>query len=87
MGFLDRLTERRDQGADAVADMPVETIADQLRDEAIFAQARKRYLARLAAEGIPEPGAWLDPKRKPVTVDDVADLYAVNPSLVDMLPW
>ncbi|RMV98441.1 conjugative transfer ATPase [Pseudomonas caricapapayae] len=87
MGFLDRLTERRDQGADAVADMPVETIADQLRDEAIFAQARKRYLARLAAEGIPEPGAWLDPKRKPVTVDDVADLYAVNPSFVDMLPW
>ncbi|WP_183141248.1 TraC family protein, partial [Pseudomonas savastanoi] len=87
MGLLKRLTKRRDRGTDTVLDTPVETIADQLREEAIFAQARERYLARLAAEGIPEPGAWLDPKRKPATVDDIAALYTVNPSFVDMLPW
>ncbi|WP_257111673.1 conjugative transfer ATPase [Pseudomonas ficuserectae] len=87
MGLLKRLTKRRDRGTDTVVDTPVETIADQLRDEALFAQARERYLARLAAEGIPEPGAWLDPKRKPATVDDIEALYAVNPSFVDMLPW
>ncbi|WP_183140325.1 TraC family protein, partial [Pseudomonas syringae group genomosp. 3] len=87
MGFLERIKKRQDKSAASVADSPVETIADQLREEAIFAQARERYLARLAAEGIPEPGAWLDPKRKPATVDDIAALYAVNPSFVDMLPW
>ncbi|WP_183142763.1 TraC family protein, partial [Pseudomonas syringae group genomosp. 3] len=87
MGLLKRLKKRQDQGTDTVVDTPVETIADQLRDEAIFAQARERYLARLAAEGIPEPGAWLNPKRKPATVDDIEALYAVNPSFVDMLPW
>ncbi|WP_147467274.1 hypothetical protein, partial [Pseudomonas coronafaciens] len=87
MGFLERIKKRQDKSAASVADSPVETIADQLREEAIFAQARERYLARLAAEGIPEPGAWLDPKRKPATVDDIEALYAVNPSFVDMLPW
>ena len=50
-------------------------------------EAWQRYLDRLAAHGIPAPGAWRDPKQKPATVDDVAALYRANPSFVELLPW
>lgn len=49
--------------------------------------ALERYLERLAAQGIPAPGDWRNPKQKPPTLDDAAALYQVNPSFVDLLPW
>ncbi|MEE4678395.1 conjugative transfer ATPase [Pseudomonas alliivorans] len=49
--------------------------------------ALERYLKRLEDQGIPAPGDWRNPKRKPATVADVAALYDVKPSFVDLLPW
>lgn len=49
--------------------------------------ALERYLKRLEAQGIPAPGDWRNPKQKPATVADVAALYDVKPSFVDLLPW
>ncbi|GAB0063273.1 conjugative transfer ATPase [Pseudomonas syringae] len=47
----------------------------------------ERYLKRLEDQGIPAPGDWRNPKKKPATVADVAALYDVKPSFVDLLPW
>ncbi|WP_164708775.1 TraC family protein, partial [Pseudomonas viridiflava] len=49
--------------------------------------ALERYLKRLEDQGIPAPGDWRNPKKKPATVADVAALYDVKPSFVDLLPW
>lgn len=49
--------------------------------------ALERYLKRLEDQGIPAPGDWRHPKQKPATVADVAALYDVKPSFVDLLPW
>ncbi|SHN14352.1 conjugative transfer ATPase, PFL_4706 family [Pseudomonas asturiensis] len=49
--------------------------------------ALERYLKRLEDQGIPAPGDWRNPKNKPATVADVAALYDVKPSFVDLLPW
>ncbi|RMR90061.1 Type IV secretory pathway VirB4 component [Pseudomonas amygdali pv. tabaci] len=49
--------------------------------------ALERYLKRLEDQGIPAPGDWRNPKQKPATVGDVAALYDVKPSFVDLLPW
>ena len=49
--------------------------------------AYQRYLDRLRAHGIPEPGAWMTGKEKLTTVADVARLYDVNPSFTNLLPW
>jgi len=46
-----------------------------------------RYVARLNAHGIPGPGAWREPRRRPATLADERALYEVAPSFVDMLPW
>lgn len=52
-----------------------------------FEAASQRYFERLAALGIPSPDDWRNPKQKPATIADVAKLYNVNPSFVDLLPW
>ncbi|MBU4634040.1 conjugative transfer ATPase [Pseudomonas chlororaphis] len=52
-----------------------------------FEAASQRYFERLAALGIPSPDDWRNPKQKPATTADVANLYNVNPSFVDLLPW
>lgn len=49
--------------------------------------ANDRYIARLESMGIPSPIDWQNPKRRPATKTDVARIYEVNPSFVDMLPW
>ncbi|CAI8979002.1 conjugative transfer ATPase [Pseudomonas chlororaphis] len=52
-----------------------------------FEAASQRYFERLAALGIPSPDDWRNPKQKPATTADVAKLYNVNPSFVNLLPW
>ena len=52
-----------------------------------FEAATDRYLERLAAQGIPSPDDWRNPKQKPATTADVARQYSVNASFVDLLPW
>jgi len=47
----------------------------------------ERYFERLASQGIPSPADWRNPKQKPATQADVARLYDVAPSFVDLLPW
>jgi hypothetical protein len=42
-------------------------------------------VAKLAAQGIPEPGSLLD--GKPATEADARRLYDVAPSFADLLPW
>ncbi|MEA1760360.1 conjugative transfer ATPase [Pseudomonas syringae pv. tomato] len=49
--------------------------------------ALERYLKRLEDQGIPAPGDWRNPNQKPATVADVAALYDVKPSFVNLLPW
>ena len=49
--------------------------------------ATERYFERLASLGIPSPADWRNPKQKPATQADVARLYDVAPSFVDLLPW
>ena len=49
--------------------------------------ATARYFERLAAAGIPSPDDWRNPKQKPATTADVAKLYDVKDSFVDLLPW
>lgn len=49
--------------------------------------ATARYFERLAAAGIPSPDDWRNPKQTPATTADVAKLYEVNDSFVDLLPW
>ena len=51
------------------------------------ADAWAHHLDQLKRHGIPEPGAALDPTRRPVTVADEQALYDVAPSFVDLLPW
>ncbi|MCO8166217.1 conjugative transfer ATPase [Pseudomonas sp. 21LCFQ02] len=50
-------------------------------------QASKRYLDRLANQGVPAPHDWRNPKARPATEQDVTRLYDVHPSFVDLLPW
>ncbi|NWB94815.1 conjugative transfer ATPase [Pseudomonas gingeri] len=52
-----------------------------------FEAATERYFERLSALGIPSPDDWRNPKKKPATTADVARMYEVNPSFVDLLPW
>ena len=47
----------------------------------------ERYVAKLKSWGVPMPGAWRSPKKKPATVADEQALYDVAPSFVDLLPW
>lgn len=49
--------------------------------------ATERHLERLASLGIPLPNDWRNPKDKPATDADVARMYDVAPSFVDLLPW
>jgi conjugative transfer ATPase len=49
--------------------------------------ATERYFERLASAGILAPTDWRNPKQKPATQADVARLYEVAPSFVDLLPW
>lgn len=46
-----------------------------------------RYLARLRANGIPEPGKWDTARHRPATLADEQALYDVSPSFADLLPW
>ncbi|ACO79775.1 lipoprotein [Azotobacter vinelandii CA] len=49
--------------------------------------ATERHLERLTRLGIPDPTDWRDPGKRPATQADVARLYEVAPSFVDLLPW
>lgn len=73
MGFFERYTSRNDA--------PPQDEPPQQAD------ASARYVERLAAQGIPAPDDWRNPKRKPATHADVDRLYSMNPSFVDLLPW
>ncbi|MFL9883187.1 conjugative transfer ATPase [Paraburkholderia agricolaris] len=76
--------------------MALRTLAQRLRDaarsttqvgdDAPSTDAWSRYLARLAAHGLHEPGASRPSKRR-ATLDDEQALYGVAPSFVDLLPW
>ncbi|HAB5395099.1 TPA_asm: conjugative transfer ATPase [Salmonella enterica subsp. enterica serovar Mbandaka] len=46
-----------------------------------------RYLARLQADGIPEPGKRDTARHRPATLADEQALYDVSPSFADLLPW
>ena len=46
-----------------------------------------RYLARLWADGIPEPGKRDTARHRPATQADEQALYDVSPSFADLLPW
>ncbi|MCD9007479.1 conjugative transfer ATPase [Luteimonas sp. XNQY3] len=50
------------------------------------ADAWERYVATLAAHGIPEPGTRREGQR-PATEADTQALYAAPPSFADLLPW
>lgn len=45
------------------------------------------HVEKLAANGIPEPGAWNLFKKRHGTKADEQALYAKTPSFVDLLPW
>ena len=60
---------------------------DDAQTSETFEAATDRYFERLAAQGIPSPEDWRNPKQKPATTADVARLYDVNASFVDLLPW
>ena len=77
MRLLDRLKARQRSESD---------LNDANTSEACEA-ATARYFERLAAAGIPSPDDWRNPKQKPATTADVAKLYDVNDSFVDLLPW
>ena len=60
---------------------------DHTQTSETFEADTDRYFKRLAAQGIPSPEDWRNPKQKPATTADVARLYDVNASFVDLLPW
>ncbi|UBT77393.1 conjugative transfer ATPase [Pseudomonas amygdali] len=72
-------------GDPQVADATTESL--KATDQTDVDAALERYLKRLEDQGIPAPGDWRNPKKKPATVADVAALYDVKPSFVDLLPW
>lgn len=72
-------------GDPQVADATFESL--KATDQTDVDAALERYLKRLEDQGIPAPGDWRNPKKKPATVADVAALYDVKPSFVDLLPW
>ncbi|MBL3624185.1 conjugative transfer ATPase [Pseudomonas syringae pv. actinidiae] len=72
-------------GDPQVADATTESL--RATDQTDVDAALERYLKRLEDQGIPAPGDWRNPKKKPATVADVAALYDVKPSFVDLLPW
>jgi conjugative transfer ATPase len=53
--------------------------------EAEEGNAWERFTAKLKARGLPVPGSML--AKKPATMADKAQIYAVLPSFVDLLPW
>ncbi|WP_300731770.1 conjugative transfer ATPase [Pseudomonas sp.] len=65
---------------------PLRTEPD-LDDAQASEAATERYFERLATAGIPSPDNWHNLKKKPATTADVAKLYDVNASFVDLLPW
>lgn len=77
MGLWQRFKARQRSEPDLVDAQTSET----------FEAATDRYFERLAAQGIPSPEDWRNPKQKPATTADVARLYDVNASFVDLLPW
>lgn len=103
MGLFESLKKRHSPPVETEPDLSLEQSArdvivaqesisqptppSQRQAEADFEQAMERYLARLAAQGIPQPGQWRDPRKKPATTASVAALYDVKPSFVDLLPW
>ncbi|MBI6560158.1 conjugative transfer ATPase [Pseudomonas syringae] len=70
-------------------EQPEDDLVEDLKasDQTDVDAALERYLKRLEDQGIPAPGDWRNPKQKPATVGDVAALYDVKPSFVDLLPW
>jgi conjugative transfer ATPase len=64
--------------------LPGEGSAEQQEQ---FGAATTRYFERLASLGITSPDEVRHPKQKAATDSDVARLYSVNPSFVDLLPW
>ncbi|PYD84678.1 conjugative transfer ATPase, partial [Pseudomonas syringae pv. pisi] len=70
-------------------EQPEDDLVEDLKasDQNDVDAALERYLKRLEDQGIPAPGDWRNPKQKPATVGDVAALYDVKPSFVDLLPW
>lgn len=72
-------------GDPQVADATTESL--KATDQTDVDAALEHYLKRLEDQGIPAPGDWRNPKKKPATVADVAALYDVKPSFVDLLPW
>jgi len=100
MGIIERLLGRPERTrvepglqTDELAHLP-DTAAggdpvqgDQPPSPEITEEATERYLERLAQQGIPAPGDWRNPQKKPATHADVARMYDVDPSFVDLLPW
>ncbi|AZC91341.1 Type IV secretory pathway, VirB4 component [Pseudomonas chlororaphis subsp. piscium] len=99
MGLLEKLRTRKD-GERVEPDVPPTNVdidgaaatmdgdkSSEPSPAEQFEAASQRYFERLAALGIPSPDDWRNPKQKPATTADVAKLYNVNPSFVDLLPW
>jgi len=81
MTLFDRLKARKNASQDGPPIEPNTSHKEQ------FEGASARYFERLSALGIPSPEDWKNPRLKPATDTDVARLYDVNPSFVDLLPW
>ncbi|MBI6855546.1 conjugative transfer ATPase [Pseudomonas cichorii] len=95
MGLLESLKQPQTFSSESVpesskiaATEPIASRQEPVQPDATpFDEGMERYLARLAEQGIPAPGHWQSSSSKPATVANVAALYDVNPSFVDLLPW
>lgn len=89
MRLFDKMKTLKAQDSQGIQSEP--SIPSQIPADSDLAElseaASQRHIERLAARGIPSPEAWRNPKQKPATSADVAKLYDVNPSFVDLLPW
>lgn len=81
MGFFQTLLRGRTQPQSVPADAPEDSGA---LDVAAAEEATERYLARLAAMGIPLPNTG---SKNGATQAEASRLYDHDPSFVDLLPW
>ncbi|EZO99921.1 hypothetical protein V555_02586, partial [Pseudomonas aeruginosa BWH054] len=81
MGLFQTLLRGRTQPQSVPADAPEDSGA---LDVAAAEEATERYLARLAAMGIPLPNTG---SKNGATQAEASRLYDHDPSFVDLLPW
>ncbi|MCO2458455.1 conjugative transfer ATPase, partial [Pseudomonas aeruginosa] len=81
MGLFQTLLRGRTQPKSVPADTPEDSGA---LDVAAAEEATERYLARLAAMGIPLPNTG---SKNGATQAQASRLYDHDPSFVDLLPW